>query len=106
MDDLMSHDQMMLCVDGHLHVVADHASAPPACCHGARVRIGEGVLFIGSSLRLLSHLFEGMHLPFEARDFFLQAARLGLGHIAVLAFRALQGVDIARDGSLHLAMRF
>ena len=97
---------MMLGVDGHLHVVADHASAPPACRHGARVRIGEGDLFIGSSLHLLSHLFEGLHLPFEARDFFLQAARLGLGHIAVLAVRALQGVEIARNGSLHLRYAF
>lgn len=35
--DLMSDDQMVLCIYGHLYVVADHSRALATCRHQARI---------------------------------------------------------------------
>ena len=39
--DFVRDDEMMLCFDRNLHVVADNPSVLAARCHRARVRIGE-----------------------------------------------------------------
>jgi hypothetical protein len=46
---LMGDDQVMVGIDGDLHivVVADHAGPAPACCHRPAVGISQGDLLIG-----------------------------------------------------------
>jgi hypothetical protein len=39
--DLVGHDQVVLDVDGNLHVVADHTGSAPAGGHRTRVGISQ-----------------------------------------------------------------
>ena len=41
LDDVVRDDQMVLRLDGCLHIVTDHARAAAAGRHGARIRIGQ-----------------------------------------------------------------
>jgi hypothetical protein len=43
-----------------------------------------------------------LHLSAQALDLLLEASRLGLGHIAVMAVGAIQRCEIARDAGFHL----
>ena len=52
----MRDDQMVLGIDGDLHIVADNASALAAGRHRAGVGIGQGDLFVGRGLNLLANL--------------------------------------------------
>jgi hypothetical protein len=99
---LMRDDQMVLGIDGDLHIVADNASALAAGRHRAGVGIGQRDLFVGRGLNLLANLPEGLHLPPQALDLLLKADCLCLGHIAVLPVGAIQGRQVARDAGLHL----
>ena len=76
-DHLVGHDQMVLGIDGDLHIVADHAGSTPAGGHGPRIGIGQRDLLIGRVLNRLLHLLYGLHLALQAGDLLLQAARLG-----------------------------
>jgi len=50
---LVRHNQVMLGVDGDLHVVTDDAGTAAARCHRATVGIGQGDLLIGRGKHLL-----------------------------------------------------
>ena len=65
--DLVRDDQMVLGIDGDLHVVADDAGALAAGRHRAGVGIGQGDLLVGRGLDLLSIVLEGLHLPRAGR---------------------------------------
>ena len=51
---LMRDDQMVLGIDGDLHVVADNARALAAGRHRARIGIGQRDLLVGRGLNLLA----------------------------------------------------
>src|SRR5262245_2019789 len=51
--DLMRDDQMVLGIDGYLHVVTDHSGPAPTRRHRAAVGIGQGDLLIGRDKHLL-----------------------------------------------------
>ena len=99
---LVRDDQMVLGVDGDLHVVADDARALAAGRHRPGVGVGQGDLLVGRCLDLLFHLLEGLHLPPQAFDLLLEAGCLGLGHVVVLPVGAVQRRQVARDAGLHL----
>ena len=98
----MCDDQMVLGIDSDLHVVPDDAGALAAGRHRAGIGIGQGDLFVGRGLDLLTNLLEGLHLPSQALDLLLEADCLCLSHIAVLPVGAIQGRKVARDAGLHL----
>src|SRR5271163_3647541 len=64
--------QMVLGIDGDLHIVADNASALTAGRHRAGIGIGQRDLFVGRGLNLLANLSEGLHLPLQALDLLLR----------------------------------
>src|ERR1700729_4282276 len=70
---VMGDDQMVLGIDGDLHIVADNTSALTAGRHRAGIGIGQGDLFVGRGLNLLANLPEGLHLPPQALDLLLKA---------------------------------
>ena len=75
---VMGDDQMVLGIDGDLHIVADNASALAAGRHRAGIGIGQGDLFVGRGLDLLTNLPEGLHLPPQALDLLLGGIVLAL----------------------------
>jgi hypothetical protein len=99
---VMRDDQMVLGIDGDLHIVTDNVSALTAGRHRAGIGIGQGDLFVGRGLNLLANLHEGLHLPLQALDLLLKADCLGLGHIAVLPVGTVQDRQVARDAGLQL----
>ena len=105
---VMGDDQMVLGIDGDLHIVADNAS--PLTALVAIERASGSVRetsFVGrSGLNLLANLPEGLQFCRRRPSiFFLKGGDcLSLGHIAVLpAIGTVQDRPcVARDAGLHL----
>src|SRR5437879_386196 len=73
---LVRHDQMVLRVDGDLHVVADRGSAFATGCHRSGVGIGQRDLLVGRVLnRLLPLLRRSVIFYFSRTDFTLTTSR-------------------------------
>ena len=68
----MSHDQVMLGIDGGLDVVADHAAPAPARRHRAGVWIGQRDLLVRRSAHRRLKGLERRHLLAKSRDLVLQ----------------------------------
>ena len=96
------HDQVVLDVDGGLHVVAEDAGSAPAGGHGPRIRIGQRHLLVGHVLNRLLHLLQGLHLSTQADDLFLQADRLDFSDIALVAVGPVQCRQVTRDAGVDL----
>ena len=64
-DDVVSDDQVMLGVGGHLHVVANHPGATPAGGHRAGIGIGQRQLLVGLILQLALDRSKLLHLLLE-----------------------------------------
>ena len=68
---LVRHDQVVLDVDGGLHVVADKAGAFAAGCHCASIWIGQRDLPIRRGLNGDLHLSQVLHLLLKAGELVL-----------------------------------
>jgi hypothetical protein len=101
-DHLVGHDQMVLGVDGDLHIVADHAGSAPAGGHGPRIRIGQRDLLVGRVLNRLLHLLQGPHLSAQAGDLLLQADQLDFSDIVLVAVGPVQCRQVTRDAGVDL----
>jgi len=99
---LVRYDQVVLGVYGGLHIVADHARAPSAGRHGARIRIGQRDLLVRRSLDLLLHRLQGLHLTAKAGDLLGDLLGPGLGDVTVLAIGMVQGRQVTGDAGVHL----
>ena len=73
----MHHDQMVVGLDGHLHIVADDTGATPARCHRPAVGIGQRYLLIGRSEHLLLVDLKALHLSVEPGELLLEMLCLG-----------------------------
>lgn len=60
--DLMSDDQLVLGINGHLYVEAHHPRALVTCRHRARIGIRHRVLSIWQRLDFFLHLVKAIHL--------------------------------------------
>ena len=98
--ELVCDDQVVLGVDGGLHVVADDPGAATAGRHRACVGISQRDLLLGSGLNLALHVFEELHLTAQPGDLFLDAAHLRFGDVAVLAIGPVQRGEIASDAGV------
>jgi len=99
--DLVRHDQMVLRIDGALHVVADRVGAVALRCHRARIRIGQRDLFLTRGLKLRLECRQAVHLGLERLDASAQRRDLGgsnpyAGHLR-LAIRTIKLGEIASD---------
>ena len=101
-DDLMGHDQMVLGIDGDLHIVADGGGPFAAGHHRTGVRIGQRDLLVGRILNGLLHHLQGLHLPAQTGNLLLQSDRLGLCDIAVFAVGPVERPQIMRDAGVDL----
>ena len=101
-DHLVGHDQMVLGVDGDLHIVADGGGAFAAGRHRTGVGIGQRDLLVGRVLDRLLHHLQGLHLLAQAGNLLLQPDRLGLGDIALFAVGPVQRPQVTRDAGLDL----
>lgn len=100
--DLVSHDQVMLGIDGGLDVVADRAAPTPARRHRARVQVGQRDLLAWRGVHDRFKGFERRHLLAKRGDLLPQADRLGLRQFALLAISCLQGCHVALDAGFDL----
>src|ERR1043166_2547757 len=72
---LVGDDQMVLSVDGDLHIVADGGSAFAAGRHRSGVGIGQRDLLVGRGVNCLLHHLQGLHLSTQAGNLLLPPAR-------------------------------
>jgi hypothetical protein len=64
----MGYHQVVLRIDGHLHVVAHHAGALSRGRHGPGIRVGAGDLLVGCVLELFACSVEAAHLVAQLCD--------------------------------------
>lgn len=102
--DFVRHDQVMLRVDGGLHVVAHQARAFGLRDHRARVGVGSGELTLGQLLQLHFGLIELTHLRAQLPDLVLQSLGLRLDLGRLRAVGRLQGIEVALDAVLDLLL--
>ena len=100
--DVVGHDQVVLRIDGGLHIVADNGGSLAASSHGSRVRIGQRDLLVRRGVHLSSHGFERLHLRLERGDLVLQADRVGFLQFPILSPRRFQRCHVALDAGLDL----
>jgi hypothetical protein len=70
----MRHDQVVLGIDGGLHVVADNTCTTGD--HGARVGVSERDLGFARCFHRSLNFLERLHLRFHCRNFFFEARHL------------------------------
>ncbi len=75
---LLGHNQMMLGINGRLHLVAYDSSTLASARHRPGVGVGQGDLAIGGGLHLLLQAFDAAHLIVQRRDALLEPN--GLAH--------------------------
>ena len=99
----MDNDQMMVCIDGDLDVVAHDAGASAARRHGAGIGIGQRDLLVRRGQHLRLKRLETPHLLLQLRDLLLQAGRLGRARLRrLLPIGAVHLMQIAGDALLDL----
>src|SRR4029077_707986 len=98
----MGDDQMVLGIDGDLHIVADNASALTAGRHRAGIRIGQGDLFVclGLNLVVLSLLFDQMVQATAGRS----ATPTGISPIVTSRHRAIS--SFRASATIIVLLRF
>ncbi len=99
---VVGDDQVMLALDGGLDVVADDLAAPTGRGHGPGVRVGQGDLIVGCGVDLRFHGLQLRHLGAEQLDLLHQPTGSGLGGLALLTVRHVQGLEITGDVFGHL----
>ena len=98
--DFVSHDEMVLSVDGGLDVVAHYAGATTTGSHGSCIWISQGDLLIRELFEFGFDAIEPGHLLFQHGDLFLQTLDFGCSKISlILAVSGFQGRQIAFDSS-------
>lgn len=78
--DFVRDDQVVLGLDGGLHVIPDQPSAG-AGSHGPCVRVSQRYLAGGGLLQLRLDLPQFRHVLLQGCDLFLQASGLDLGDL-------------------------
>ena len=99
---LVRHDEVVLGLHRHLHIVADGTGAFAAGGVGAGVWISQRDLLVGRGLHLLLHLLQRLHRPAQALDLLLEVGRLGLSLRARLPIGAIQSRQVAGDAGFEL----
>ena len=87
---LVGNDQMVLGVDGDLHIVTDGGSAFATGRHRSGIGFGQRDLLVGCVLNRLLHHLQGQHLSAQAGNLLLQPARLGLSDVALFTVGLVQ----------------
>src|SRR5580704_13596513 len=107
----MRNNEMMLGVDGALHIVPDHPAASATCGHRASIRIGQRYLLVLSLHHLNVQSVQALCLLAQRRNLLVEAGDLGFRYRVALAIGAVELREIPgyalvnlRQPPLHLGL--
>src|SRR5258707_14342683 len=98
----MCNNEMMLGVDGTLHIVTDHPAASATCSHRARIGIGQRYLLVLGLHHLSVQTVEALYLLTQRRNLLVEPGDLGLRYRFPLAIGAVELREIAGDALVNL----
>jgi len=101
-DDLMRDDDVTAGLDRRLEIVADHACAGTARCHGAGVRVGERDLLVGRCGNRMFHRLKVAHLAAQFVEPGRQPRGPQFGGVAFLPIGGVEHAEIACDAGVDL----
>src|SRR3954447_16222413 len=107
----MDNNEMMLGVDGTLHIVTDHPAASATCGHRARIGIGQRDLLVLGLHHLSVQSVQALYLLAQRCNLLIEPGDLGLRYRFPLAIGAVELREIAgyalvnlRQTALHLGL--
>src|SRR5450631_2080190 len=107
----MANNEMMLGVDGTLHIVPDHPAASATCCHRASIGISQGYLLVLGLHHQGVQTVQALNLLTQRRNLLVEPGDLGLRHRFALAISAVELREITgntlvnlRQPPLHLGL--
>src|ERR1700674_4077987 len=107
----MSNNEMMLGVDGTLHIVTDHPAAPATCGHRASIGISQRDLLVLGLHHLSVQSVQALYLLAQRRNLLVEPGGLGLRYrfplaIGAVELRQMPGSALVnlRQPPLHLGL--
>src|SRR5437764_2133235 len=107
----MSYNEMMLRIDGTLHIVTDDPAASTACGHRARIGVGQRYLLVFGLHHLSVEYIEALYLLAQRRNLLVEPRDLGFRYRFPLAIGAVELREVAsytlinlRQPPLHLGL--
>src|SRR3989440_9220798 len=107
----MDNNEMMLGVDGTLHIVTDHPAASATCGHRARIGIGQRDLLVLGLHHLSVQNVQALYLLAQRCNLLVEPRDLGLRYCFALAISAVELREVAgyalvnlRQPPLHLSL--
>src|SRR3954454_2735601 len=107
----MSYNEMMLRIDGTLHIVTDDPAASTACGHRARIGVGQRYLLVFGLHHLSVKCIEALYLLAQRRNLLVEPRDLGFRYRLPLAIGAVELREVAsytlvnlRQAPLHLGL--
>src|SRR6185312_10234423 len=98
----MGNNEMMLGVDGTLHIVPDHSAASAARGHRTRIRIGKRNLLVFGLHHLSVQCIQALYLLTQRRNLLVEPRDLGLRYRFPLAIGAIKLREVAGDALVNL----
>src|SRR5213082_568037 len=91
----MSYNEMMLRIDGTLHIVTDDPAASTACGHRARIGVGQRYLLVFGLHHLSVEYIEALYLLAQRRNLLVEPRDLGFRYRFPLAIGAVELREVA-----------
>src|SRR5205823_11832209 len=92
----MSYNEMMLRINGTLHIVTDDPAASTACGHRARIGVGQRYLLVFGLHHLSVEYIEALYLLAQRRNLLVEPRNLGFWYRFPLATGAVELRELAR----------
>src|ERR1700674_2475885 len=98
----MSNNEMMLGIDGTLHIVTDHPAASATCGHRASIGIGQRYLLVLGLHHLNVQSVQALYLLTQRRNLLVEPGDLGLRYRFPMAIGAVELREIPGDAFINL----
>src|SRR5207248_63002 len=98
----MSYNEMMLRIDGTLHIVTDDPAASTACGHRARIGVGQRYLLVFGLHHLSVEYIEALYLLAQRRNLLVEPRNLGFRYRFPLAIGAVELREVASYTLINL----
>ena len=98
----MGNNEMMLGVDGTLHIVTDHPAASATCGHRARIGIGQRYLLVLGLHHLSVQSVQALYLLAQRRNLLVEPGDLGFRYRFPLAIGAVELREITGNALVNL----
>src|SRR3984885_2040615 len=107
----MGNNEMILGVDGTLHIVPDHSAASATCGHRTRIGIGQGYLSVLGLHHLAVQSVQALNLLAQRRNLLVEPSDLGFRYrfpltVGTVELREITGNALVnlRQTALHLGL--